>query len=102
MDRLYLLAILTALLCLGIVTVAWCRTNASDAKVLKRIRFMYALYALGALVLALGPFYGYWPGLGSVIFCACVFCALLCDMYQWHSGPPEAVISGHGKLHPHK
>lgn len=101
MDSIYLHAMLTAILCIGIISVAWCRTNASDGKVLMRIRVMYALYAIGALVVALGPLYGDWPGLGSIAFCASVFCALLCDMYQWHRGPPDVVMSGHGDLHAH-
>lgn len=98
MDSVYLLAMITAILCLGIISVAWCRTNASDGKVLMRIRIMYALYAVGALVMAIGPLYGHWPGLGAVMFCACVFGALLCDMYQWRLGPPPGVQSDHCDL----
>jgi hypothetical protein len=91
MTHYYLMALINLALALGVFFISLCRLNDMDRSVLRRVGLEYAAYITGAIASGLQPWWGEWPGLGSIGLMAALLVGLLCSSHAWRSGrPPES------------
>lgn len=91
MEAIYLLALVNLLLAVGVIFICLCRLNDMDGAVLRRVGVEYTALATGAAASGLQPWWGEWPGLGTLTLMAGLLIALLCSSYAWRGRrPPES------------
>lgn len=91
MENFYLLALVNLLLGVAVIFISLCRLNDMDGNVLRRVGTEYSVYITGAAASGLQPWWGEWPGLGSICVMAALLVGLLCSSHAWRGGrPPES------------
>lgn len=89
MNSLYLFALANLVLCGGVAFIAFCRLNAMHGGLLIRVRSEYAVYLGAAVVAGFQPWWGEWPGWGSLVITGAMLLGLICSSHAWRDGPPE-------------
>lgn len=83
-----LMALGNLVLCLTAVGMCICRLNSMTTSVLYAVRSKYAVIVAAALCSALQPWWGEWPGWGSLAMSASLVFSLVVGKPVWRSGPP--------------
>lgn len=83
-----LMALANLALCLTAVGMCLCRLNSMTPSVMYAIRSKYAVIVTAALCSGLQPWWGEWPGWGSLAMSASLVFALVVGKPAWRSGPP--------------
>lgn len=88
-------------LCLCIAWACLCRLNASDVRVLRKVRLAHVLLLAGAVSSGFAPaLWGERPGLGAVVLAGCVLAVLVIGMDRWRAGAPRETRTCPGDLGP--
>ncbi|WP_019654029.1 hypothetical protein [Variovorax atrisoli] len=90
MDREYVFAAATLLVCLAISGISLCRLRLTDIAIRRGVRIKYSVLGSGALVFGFAPWTGEWPGWTGLVFSFAVLVGLLSSSARWrHRAPPE-------------
>ena len=83
-KAMQLLAVINLAFCLGIVWACICRLNTQLCRKYLSARARYALLLTGALACGFQPvFYGYAPGIGTVLFTGSVLVGMILNLSRW-------------------
>ena len=91
MKIVYVLALMNAIMGLGIMFVCFCRTVVASQRVLGRVRLKFIVLGPAGLALGFSPWWGNLPGYSETFMLAAVLIGLLAETYQWRKGPPDSV-----------
>ena len=86
-----LFALANLVLCLSAVGMCLCRLNSITQRVYYRIQIKYVVALTAAMTSAVQPFWGEWPGWGSLAMSTSLVFALIVGKQSWYSGPPQTV-----------
>lgn len=94
MNSIYLFALANFAVCTLIGFIAVCRLNGMDGSVLRRVRSEYAFYFTAATVSGFQPWFGEWPGWGSLGMSTALLGGLLCSAHAWNRDHPPEIAGG--------
>lgn len=89
MNAIYLAAMANLFVNAATFFISICRLNAMGGEVLMRVKSEYTAYIVGALVCGLQPWWGEWPGWGSICISAALLIGLLCSSHAWRHGKQD-------------
>jgi len=99
--KAYMFALANFAVCTAIGFIVVCRLNAIQDTVLYRVRGEHACYFAAATLSGFQPWFGEWPGWGSLAMSTSLLIGLLCSAHAWRRNDQDAappIASGWGDL----